>query len=130
DRLEQVVVYSVEDESGKKKAAIVRISDITRTKILERQLIQNEKLASLGLLVSGIAHEINNPNSFIAFNIPILRDYVEALMPIIDIHAESRQNFELFGMSYQEFREDILKLLENMEHGSSRINATVSGLKE
>ena len=114
DRLEQVVVYSVKDESGKMKATIVRISDITKAKIMERQLIQNEKLVSLGLLVSGIVHEINNPNSFIAFNIPILRDYLKALMPIIDNHVASRPNFELFGMSYQEFREDVLKLVENM----------------
>lgn len=129
-RLERVVVYRVTDESGGEAATIVRIGDITHSKQMERQLIQSEKLASLGLLISGIAHEINNPNNFISFNIPILKDYLEVLIPIIDRHAAEHADFEPFGMTYPEFREDLFKLMENMEHGSNRINATVSGLKE
>ena len=78
-RIEQVVVYPVPDDSGKSDCFIMRISDVTHRKAMERQLIQNEKLASLGMLVSGIAHEINNPNNFISFNLPILRDYIGAL---------------------------------------------------
>jgi signal transduction histidine kinase len=97
---------------------------------MERQLMQSEKLASLGFLVSGVAHEINNPNNFITFNLPILRDYLKELMPIIDDYTKDHQGFELFRMSYPEFRKDIFKLLDNIEHGSSRINATVSGLRE
>ena len=130
ERLEQVVVYTKKDDAGNSEATIVRITDITQARIMERQLIQSEKLASLGLLISGIAHEINNPNSFISFNLPILRDYLNLLMPIIDDHFKERNDFEPFGMPYKEFREDLFKLLDNMEHGSSRINATVSGLKE
>ena len=129
NRFEQVVVYPVMNEKGERDAAIIRISDITQAKFLERQLVQSEKLASLGLLVSGIAHEINNPNTFISFNIPILRDYLQELMPIIDGFAEDHPNLELFSMKYQEFREDLFKLVGNMEHGSSRINRIVSDLK-
>ena len=62
ERIELVVVYDVKDETGEKEATIIRISDITQAKMMERQLIQSEKLASLGLLISAIAHEINNPN--------------------------------------------------------------------
>ncbi len=130
ERLERVVVYPVSNESTGEESIVIRISDITKAKLMERQLIQNEKLASIGLLTSSVAHEINNPNNFISFNIPILRDYLEALMPIIKAHAEAQPGFELFGMSYDELREDIFQLIGNMEHGSARINATVSGLKE
>ncbi|HYA13477.1 MAG TPA: PAS domain S-box protein [Syntrophales bacterium] len=129
DRLEQVIVYPVKDEAGRQDAAIVRISDITEARLMQRQIMQSEKLASLGLLVSGIAHEINNPNSFIVFNIPILREYTEKLLPIVDDYVKNYPDFELFGMSYQEFRKDIFKLLDNIEHGSRRITNTVSGLK-
>ncbi len=130
DRLEQVFVYLVKDEDGAPEASIIRIYDITQAKMLERQLIQSEKLASLGLLISGIAHEINNPNTFVSFNIPILRDYLQELTGIVDAHAEKHPGLELCGISYPEFRQDIFKLVDNMEHGSSRINATVSALKE
>ncbi|MGC8493746.1 MAG: ATP-binding protein [Syntrophobacteraceae bacterium] len=128
-RLEQVSIYSKKDDSGAEEARIVRITDITHAKLLERELVQKEKLASLGLLVSGIAHEINNPNNFISFNIPILREYLGAVLPIVSEYGANRPGFELFGMSCEEFEKDIFKLLENMEHGSNRINATITRLK-
>jgi PAS domain S-box-containing protein len=104
--------------------------DITKEKILERQVMHQEKLASLGMLVSGIAHEINNPNNFITFNIPILRDYVRELMRIADAYADAHPDYELFGMTYREFREDIFNLLDNIEHGTGRIDGTVRKLQE
>ncbi len=58
--------------------------DISRQKLADAALRQNQKLAAIGLLVAGIAHEINNPNGFIIFNLPILRDYLQELMPIVD----------------------------------------------
>jgi len=129
-RMEQVVIYPLHEEQNLAQSAIVRISDITEGKLMERRLMQSEKLASLGLLVSGIAHEINNPNNFIAFNIPILRDYLSEMTPIIGAHAGDHPDFELSGMQYEEFRDDLFKLVGNIEHGSKRINATVSTLKE
>jgi PAS domain S-box-containing protein len=130
ERIEQVTVYSSKRGGKETGTAIIRISDITEAKLLEKQVMQNEKLASLGLLVSGIAHEINNSNNFVNFNVPILRDYLKELIPIIDDYARGRKGYELFGMSYKEFREDIFKLLDNIEHGAQRTNTTVSTLKE
>jgi PAS domain S-box-containing protein len=128
-RIEHVTVYPVPGEHGGREAAIVRISDITQAKILERQIIQNEKLAALGLVTSGIAHEINNPNTFIHFNLPILKRYLQELMPILDTHAALHPEFEVLHMAYDEWREDIFKLIENMEHGSQRINNIVGMLR-
>jgi PAS domain S-box-containing protein len=131
-RLEKVFVYPFRDghDRHQETGAIVRIRDITEEKLLEKRLIQSEKLASLGLLVSGIAHEINNPNNFIVLNIPILREYLNEVLPIIDQYAGAHPDLEILGMPYAEFREDLFNLLRNMEHGGHRINATVSSLRE
>ncbi len=129
-RIEQVVLHPLRHATGEKIGTILRIRDVTDSKAMERQLIQNEKLASLGLLVSTIAHEINNPNSFISFNLPILRDYLLALLPLLDACVEDRPTTKFFGMPYAEFRRDLLNLVDNMEHGSSRINAIVANLRD
>jgi len=129
NRLEKVVIYPLE-EVTEFSGAIVRISDITEKSLLERRIVQNEKLTVLGLLVASIAHDINNPNNFISFNIPILREYLDELLPIIDDYAGKHPGYELFGMSYPDFRKDLLRLLDNMEHGSTRIKDTVSNLRE
>jgi len=122
--------HSISDATGRTLHYEGTVTDITKGKILERQIIHQEKLASLGMLVSGIAHEINNPNNFITFNIPILRDYVGELMRIADAYADRHPDYELFGMTYSEFREDIFNLIENIEHGTARIDGTVRKLQE
>ncbi len=130
NRIEQVAIYPVKIIEDERAGAIIRISDITETKLVQRQLIQSEKLASLGLLISGIAHEINNPSNFITLNIPVMRDYMNAVMPIVNDYVKDHQDFELFGMSYGEFHEDIFRLLDNIEYGASRITSIVSDLME
>ena len=130
NRIEQVAIYPVKIIEDERAGAIIRISDITETKLAQRQLIQSEKLASLGLLISGIAHEINNPSNFITLNIPVMRDYMDAVMPIVNDYVKDHQDFEIFGMSYGEFHEDIFRLLDNIEYGASRITSIVSDLME
>ena len=109
---------------------IIRIVNVTKEKVLEQQLIHTEKLAALGLLVAGISHEINNPNNFITFNIPILRTYLEAILPIVDDYAATQSNFGLFDMKYSDFRKDILNLIDDVEQGAQRISSIVNGLKD
>ena len=105
------------------------VQDITENKAMERQVIRNEKLASLGFMASGVAHEINNPNSLISFNIPILREYLGALFSISDHYALKNKGLELCGMPYDEFKKDVVKLTNNIENGSARINKIVSNFR-
>lgn len=109
---------------------LLQVQDVTEKKILERQLIQSDKLASLGFLISGVAHEINNPINFISFNMPILREYINEIIPMLDYYEKDNPNIEICNMSYNEFKNDTIKLIDNIEHGSNRINLIVSNLKE
>ncbi|MFZ7126512.1 MAG: two-component system sensor histidine kinase NtrB [Desulfobacterales bacterium] len=129
-RFEQVAVYQARGADGERGAVIMRISDITEAKMMERHMVHREKMAALGLLISSVAHEINNPNNFIIFNLPILRDYVNVLLPIVDIHRQEHGDGDFLNMSYAEFRKDIDSLIDNIEHGAHRINSIVSQLKE
>ena len=106
------------------------ISDVTKEKLIEKQLTQSQKLASLGLLLSSIAHETCNLNNCITFNTPILKEYLEELVSVIDNYFVKHEDFELLGMPYPEFRKDIFKILDNIEHAANRITETSSGLKD
>jgi signal transduction histidine kinase len=116
--------------NGSEREVLIHITDITNEKLMERKLAQSQKFSSFGLLVSGIAHELGNLSNCITFNIPILRDYLTRLIPIMDDHARNHDDFEFFSMSYPEFRQDVFRLLDNMEHASNRISETGSGFKE
>ena len=129
-KTEKVVTYPILNDNGELEYILIRISDITERKIFESHLVQSEKMTSLGILISSITHEINNPNSFIIFNIPILREYIESLVPIIDKYADEHPDFEICNMQYTDFRKDIVTILDNVEHGSIRINDFVSYLKD
>ena len=129
-KTEKVVTYPILDKNDELEYILIRISDITERKIFESHLVQSEKMSSLGMLVSSIAHEINNPNTFISFNIPILREYIENLIPIIDKYADKDPDFEICNMKYTDFRQDLVTILDNVEHGSIRINDFIAYLKD
>ena len=130
DRIEHVYVYPVKLPGVDEKNVLLRISDVTEQRLFEKQLIHSEKMASIGLLASSIAHEINNPNNFISFNIPILREYIDEMMPLIEDYARERPDAEFCHMPYTEFRSDIPRILDNIEHGAGRINDFITNLKE
>ncbi len=69
-------------ERGEREGAIVIFQDLSEIKQLERQVLQREKMASIGQLAAGIAHEINNPMGFIHANLSQLGEYLDDLMRV------------------------------------------------
>ena len=63
-------------------------STLEELKRIQVQLIQSEKLSSLGQMVAGIAHEINNPVSFIYGNLEYIKDYTKNLISVINLYQE------------------------------------------
>ncbi len=103
--------------------------DITELKRAQTEMYRADKMAALGQIVAGVAHEINNPNNFITFNLPILRRYVDAMRPWLERQLDQEPDASLLGMSLPDFLDDVYQLLENMEQGSRRITGIVSDLK-
>ncbi len=102
------------------------------------QLIQSEKMASLGQLVAGIAHEIKNPLNFIYGNTDFLREYVESLQRLIEVYEDqTRENPEVSSkvksfkqeINYDFILQDLQTLIENFEEGADRIHAIIGDLK-
>jgi len=103
--------------------------DVTLEKTYEQQLQQADKLASLGQLVSGIGHEINNPNQFIRGNIKIIKQALDDMLPVIDDYHGQHPDLKIARLNYDFFRKHIMTLVSDMAHGSERIKAIVEGLR-
>jgi len=111
--------------------------EIDERKQLESQLVQSEKLASLGQLAAGVAHEINNPVGFISSNLGALDGYFKQLQQMLDAYrlAEAaigddqlealRQRLDLDFL-----REDIPTLIRESKDGIGRVAQIVKDLKD
>jgi len=111
-------------------------TDITDKKIAEKevklsqlQLMQADKLAALGTIVSGVAHEINNPNNFILINTSLVIETWEDILPIMDKYYSTNGEFEIGGLPYSEMKDNISVLLSGILKGSRRIKKIVQELK-
>nr|WP_246166973.1 transporter substrate-binding domain-containing protein [Oryzomonas japonica] len=94
------------------------------------KLIQADKMASLGILVSGVAHEINNPNGLILLNMPILKEVYQDAVEVLEAHYHESGDFPLGGLPYSRMRNEVPHMLDEMLEGSKRIKRIVEELKD
>ena len=101
----------------------------------QSQLIQNEKMSSLGQLVAGIAHEINNPTSFIHGNVHHAKEYVDDLLEVLKLYQQALPNSpveiedKVEAIDLEFLVKDLPKLLESMGMGAKRVLDIVQSLK-
>ncbi|MEG5064718.1 ATP-binding protein [Microcoleus sp. B3-A4] len=102
---------------------------------MQLKLIEAEKMSALGILVAGIAHEINNPVNFIYGNITYVNDYAGDILKLLamyqDRYPETDAEIEAFidKIDLNFLREDLLKTLSSMKVGSERIREIVLTLR-
>ena len=100
-------------------------------KTSQSSLIHSAKMASLGQLVAGVAHELNNPIGFIYSNMVHLRDYVNKLLKVLDVAENKPQDLAKIKeeVEYSYVVEDLNKLIASCEDGARRTRDIVLGLR-
>ena len=107
-----------------------RMKSAEELQIRQKQLLHADKMTSLGVLVAGVAHEINNPNGLIQLSLPQLSKTYQSIEPILDKYYEEQGNFKLGWFPYSRMRREIPKMLEEMLESSNRIKRIVEDLKD
>lgn len=108
------------------------LEDLKQTQV---HLVQSEKMSSLGQMLAGVAHEINNPVSFISANLAPAKEYIQDLMDFLDLyrecypqpHPQIQAWMEAADIDY--LQEDLPKLINSLEVGSDRICQLVLSLR-
>jgi two-component system NtrC family sensor kinase len=124
-----------QSENRLRQQALDLEETLRELKQTQTQLIQSEKMSSLGQLVAGVAHEINNPVSFIYGNLAHAKEYTYNLLALLNLyqkhypapHAEIQAKAEAIELNF--LLEDLPKLLASMKVGADRIEKIIASLR-
>jgi signal transduction histidine kinase len=126
----------IEEKRADLQKMVVKLNDA------QNQLLQSEKMASIGQLAAGVAHEINNPIGFINSNLGSLTRYLGDMFAIIDAYEQMETESERKGTSYEKIRElkkklglaflreDVPALLNESQDGLARVKKIINDLKD
>ncbi|CAD5957337.1 ATP-binding protein [Planktothrix agardhii] len=120
-------------ESENNKIALEQC--FNKIKIIQTQLVNNEKMSILGQMLAGIAHEINNPVNFIYGNLAYVQEYTDNLLKIFELYQQYYSNphpviqQEVEAVELDFILEDLPKMLESMQVGAERIREIVLSLR-
>jgi signal transduction histidine kinase len=131
---------TTEDEIGVLATSLNHLIQRVATQIrdlqqAQTQLIQSEKMSSLGRMVAGLAHEINNPVNFIYGNLTYTQDYTHDLLELLHLyqqhypHPPADIKTKLDDIDLQFIREDLPKIMNSMQVGSERIRQIILSLR-
>lgn len=96
----------------------------------QEQLYQAQKMETLGALIAGVAHEINNPINLVMFNIPLIQKIWRDLQPVMEEQARKEPERKYAGLTHDFLSENVGQLLSDMEMGANRVAKTIADLKD
>jgi len=109
------------------------VTEIRQAEDAERrqreELLRADRMISLGVLVAGVAHEINNPNQYIMLNAPLLRDAWRDAAPILEEHASRHSGLTIAGIPWDEMRRELPEITSEIDRGAERIRSIVAELQ-
>jgi two-component system NtrC family sensor kinase len=110
---------------------LIRLADAERDRRLVAQLAQSEKLAAIGQIAAGVAHEINNPLAFILSNLTSLRTYVDDVKKVISAYRDTPAKGQAMEaqIGFRETLDDIDALISETAEGGQRVRTIVQELK-
>ncbi|MEQ9551434.1 MAG: ATP-binding protein [Coleofasciculus sp. G3-WIS-01] len=131
---------TTEDEIGVLATSLNHLIQRVATQIhdlqqAQAQLIQSEKMSSLGRMVAGLAHEINNPVNFIHGNLTYAQDYTHDLLELLHLyqqhypHPSAEIQTKLDQIDWQFICEDFPKIMNSMQVGTERIRQIILSLR-
>jgi len=128
--------FELSEKNDKLKDQAIKLQKaLDELRQAQAQIIQTEKMSSLGQLVAGVAHEINNPVNFIYGNLNHAKEYSEQLLHLIDLYQHSNHSPQSEIQNYIEeieleyLLEDLPKLFSSMQLGATRIREIVLSLR-
>ncbi|WP_375475959.1 ATP-binding protein [uncultured Nostoc sp.] len=135
--IEKAVLYEQSIQAAvQAKAQTQRLQQaLHELQLAQTQLIQSEKMSSLGQLIAGVAHEINNPVNFICGNLKYVAEYATDLLHLLENYqkflpvAPPELESELDNIDLEFIMQDFPKLLDSMKLGTGRIVEIVQSLK-
>lgn len=122
-RDEEKIFVSVRDISEK-----LKIEETLRKS--QEQLFQAQKMEALGILVAGVAHEINNPINLIIYNVPLIQGIWRDLKPVLEASAQKNPNVKYGGLTYAFIDENLDQLIADMDMAAKRVETIVRRLKD
>ena len=95
----------------------------------QQQLHQAQKMETLGTLVAGVAHEINNPINLIMYNLPLIQKIWSDLLPVLMEQKKTVPNQKFGGFTYDFLEDNLTQLVADMDMAANRVAKIVSDLK-